>query len=365
MPSLETPPNPAPVLEPPPSPTSKVAAGRFGALDHSEIVHLLSTLDDEVARARFRESVYISLIVCLALAWFAFFGPRVLFHQGRLVVPGESQRNKNEMTYLEVPKDLSKLVPPKSTKVISDQNHVAQTAHPTPKPPTPQELQAMRKAGAPGPPAPRPLPATPQPQPQPQPQQAQPRPQPQPAPQPQRPAQANNNIPDAPRPSQAPGKPNFATPTNPGQSISQAAHEAAEGRGQGGDNGLSAPRAHAGANTGVEVLSDTLGTDFGPYIRRLLRSTQSAWEPLIPEECYPPISKTGMTLIRFTILPDGTLAPRSMHLDDSTRDVAIDKAAWGSITSQGKFPPLPATFKGPYLELRIQFNIVHDGSSAR
>ena len=54
-----------------------------------------------------------------------------------------------------------------------------------------------------------------------------------------------------------------------------------------------------------------------------------------------------------------------MHLDDSTRDQAIDRAAWGSITSQGQLQPLPATFKGPNLELRISFNIVREGSSAQ
>ena len=355
MPTLETPPNP---VDTPPE-TPKLAAGRYGALDHSEIVHLLSSLDDEVARSRFRESIYISLIICLALAWFAFYGPRVLFHQGRLVNIADNA-HKNELTFLETPKDLSKILP-KPTRVISDHTAAAQTAHPEPRPPAP-------RPGAPGartpPPAPRPQPQQSQQQPQPQ----QPRPQPQqqpipPTPQPQRPQQANNSIPDAPHPNQAPSKPSFATQNDPGQAIRDAARNSAQQRGEEGDDGPRVPHGHQGAKTGVEILSDTLGTDFGPYIKRLLRSTRAAWVPLIPEECSPPLNKTGTTLIRFTIQPNGVVS--AMHLDDSTRDQAIDRAAWGSITSQGQLPPLPATFKGPNLELRIQFVIYNDGSATR
>ena len=112
----------------------------------------------------------------------------------------------------------------------------------------------------------------------------------------------------------------------------------------------------------VEILSDTLGVDFGPYIRRLVRSTQGSWEPLIPEECRSPLYKTGETLIRFTIQPNGVVS--AMHLDDSTHDTAINKSAWGSLTSQGQLEPLPSTFKGPNLELRFHFIIGPAGNQA-
>ena len=44
-----------------------------------------------------------------------------------------------------------------------------------------------------------------------------------------------------------------------------------------------------------------------------------------------------------------------MKLEGSTHDDAINRAAWGSITGVGVFPPLPSQFKGPNLELRITF----------
>jgi TonB family protein len=96
--------------------------------------------------------------------------------------------------------------------------------------------------------------------------------------------------------------------------------------------------------------------DFTDYIKHLLRMIKAAWLPLIPEECYPPLSKEGSTLIRFSIAKNGQLT-EPMTLDASTHDRAIDKAAWGAITGVGVFPPLPAAYKGATLELRIQFII--------
>jgi outer membrane biosynthesis protein TonB len=352
MPSLETPPNPAPTTPPPPdNQPLKVVSRRFGELEHHELIQLLDSIDDEVARARFRESIYISIILCLAMAWFAFYGPRILFHSGRIAnPPQEVTQLKKEMPYLDMPPSLVHKAPPK-TKVISDQDRVAQTAHPVPKP-------ARPSAGAPGAPTPAPQPAPPQQAAQqPQPRQ----PQQQPAPQPQQPRPAQNTpIPDAPRPSQqTSNKPNFAGGgLTPGQSIRDAANAAA--RGAGGNYGADAPSAHSGLNSQVEILSDTLGVDFGPYIKRLLRILYNAWVPLIPEETRPPLNKEGSTLIRFTINPDGTLQPGGMHLDASTHDEPIDRAAWGAIVSVGQFPPLPKNFNGPNLQLRINFIIARN-----
>src|SRR5258708_31648846 len=105
MPSLETPPNPAP----PSTPPVKVRTNRYGVLEEHELVHLLDSLDDERSRARFRESVYISIIIWLAIGWFVLYGPPVIFHQPRLINPPDvlKQRDK-ELTFLDVPNDLDK-----------------------------------------------------------------------------------------------------------------------------------------------------------------------------------------------------------------------------------------------------------------
>ena len=113
------------------------------------------------------------------------------------------------------------------------------------------------------------------------------------------------------------------------------------------------PAAPLNRATGVEILTDTQGVDFGPYIRRALGMIKKNWLPLIPEEARPPANVQGETVIRFSISPDGKI--RAMHLDGSSQHVNIDRAAWGAITAVGQFPPLPAEFKGSQLELRISF----------
>jgi outer membrane biosynthesis protein TonB len=340
MPSLETPP-----ISVPPNPPAKVRTGRYGELEQHELIHLLDSLDDERSRARFRESIYISIFFYLFVAWFLFYGPHVLFHQPRLISPADVLKERDkQLTFLDAPKDLSKSLPPKSNKVISDKDRMQQTTRPTLDKKTLEQLEAMRKAGAPAPPAP-----APQTQPTPQPQAQQPPP---PTPLPQHPPQQPTQLADAPKP--APTRPNFGNPNqSAGDVVRQAAEQAARNHGQGGDYGAGAPDAHQGANTGYEVLSDTMGVDFGPYIRRILGDIKRNWIPLIPEEARPPLNKQGETLIRFTILPDGRIA--AMNLDGSSQDVAIDRACWGGITGVGQFPPLPANFKGQNLELRVEF----------
>ncbi|MEG9434975.1 TonB family protein [Edaphobacter sp. HDX4] len=347
MPSLETPPSSAP-----PTPPNRVRTNRYGDLEEHELIHLLDALDDERARARFREAVYISIIIWLAIGWFVLYGPQVIFHQPHLINPADVLKERDkQLTYLDMPKDIGKHLPKKPTDVISDKDRVQQTKKPSIDRKTLEQLQAMRRSGAPGaitaPPAPQP--ATPAPAPPPQ-QQAQQQPQ-QPLPQhpPQQPQQATI---EAPRP--APTRPNFGNqPLSAGDAIRQAAQQAAQNPGQGGDYGANIPVEHQGLNTGVDILSDTMGVDFNPYLRRILRQIYNTWLPLIPEEARPPLNKSGETLIRFSILPDGRIG--AMNLDGSTQDQALDRAAWGSITGVGQFPPLPKEFHGPNLELRIHY----------
>jgi TonB family protein len=360
MATLETPPNPAT-----PPPAENIRAGRYADLDPHELIYLLDEVNDERARARFREAIYISVIVWLAIGWFIFYGPQVIFHQPRLVNPADVLKQRDrELTYLDLPKDITKQLPRKPTNTLSDKDRTQQTTRPSLDRKTLDQLQAMRKAGSPG--AATPLPKAPQPQPsatqlpppepatQQQAQQQRPPVVETPRPQPQQQAMA-----DAPRP--APTRPNFSQPAQTaGDAIRQAARQAAE-PGQGGNFGAGIPVEHQGMNTGVDVLSDTMGVDFNPYLRRILREIYTTWLPLIPEEARPPLNKQGTTLIRFSILPDGHIG--TMTLDGSSHDDALNRAAWGSITGVGQFPPLPKEFHGPNLELRIHYLVNKDPSA--
>ncbi len=112
---------------------------------------------------------------------------------------------------------------------------------------------------------------------------------------------------------------------------------------------------HGPADTGVEVLSDTRGVNFDPYVRGLVKAVYARWLPLLPEEARAPKQEKSTTLVRFTVGPDGRI--RAMSLEGSSRDVAMDRAAWGAMTGAGQFSPLPKGFTGPDLELRIHFRV--------
>jgi len=105
----------------------------------------------------------------------------------------------------------------------------------------------------------------------------------------------------------------------------------------------------------VEVLSDTHGVDFGPYLQRVLHDVKMNWYSLIPENARPPIRKKGKVSIEFAILKDGHIAGMRFEPGGSSGDVALDRAAWGGITASDPFLPLPAEFHGPNLALRFHF----------
>ena len=298
--------------------------------------------------------MWVSFIAHIFLFWFLFYGPKFRTHQPHVVV----KEKPRDTTFLNLPPDLQKQVKPKLDAPVSDKDRVAQSAHPTLDKKTLQQLEAMKRAGPPAPTPPQPVQKAPAPPaasaqaappspPQPQQQQAEAAP---PAPS----AQQQPLLPEPkPLPS-APNKPSFSTGSqNAGDAIRQAERDAARGGGTpSGDYGQNAPSQHPAMGAGAEILSDTLGVDFGPYMQRLIAATYRSWLPLIPESARPPLDKHGRVGIRFKIYPDGSV--KQMILEFPSGDVSLDRAAWGGITGAA-YPALPGAFKGPFLELRFGF----------
>ncbi len=322
--------------------------------------HLLIQLEDELERSRTREAFWISVIVHLSLVIFLFMSPKIFPGTKGIVLisPADLMRNQ-QMTYLDLPPDLQKApkVAPK-TDVLSDKNRIAESRRPMLDKKT---LEELKRAGPPKIPS---APAEQQAQSAPQ-QQARPaQQQPQNQGQGQQQAQLQPGLPqDNPRMAAPPeGTPkfpaNFGGIMSPGSSIEQAARAVAEHRGGGsyggggGDYGVG-PGGRARVQGNLEVLTDTQGVDFGPYLERVLDAVRRNWYNLIPEEARPPLLKKGKVSIEFVILKDGTI--KGMNLRGPSGDVALDRAAWGGITASAPFAPLPGEFHGPYLGLRFHF----------
>ncbi len=104
---------------------------------------------------------------------------------------------------------------------------------------------------------------------------------------------------------------------------------------------------------GIQILSDTMGFDFGPYMKRLKYAVQSHWEVVIPESARPPAYKSGTVTIELAVMKDGRV--QDMKLVKSSGDTELDKAAWHGITDAIPLPTLPPGFKGDHLKLRCNF----------
>ncbi len=119
---------------------------------------------------------------------------------------------------------------------------------------------------------------------------------------------------------------------------------------------------HVAGSGDVEVLSDTTGVDFGPYLSRIVREVRDNWYRIMPDSVRLGFKK-GKLAIQFYILKDGRVT--GMQLTDPSGDVVLDRAAWGGITASDPFPPLPNEFAGQYLNLRFRFYYNPDESDLR
>jgi len=101
----------------------------------------------------------------------------------------------------------------------------------------------------------------------------------------------------------------------------------------------------------IEILSDTQGVDFVPYLQRISQVVRRNWHILIPESAE---LKKGKVAIEFAIAKNGQVS--DMRMVASSGDRSLDTPAWGSITNSNPFLPLPAEFKGEYLALRFHYS---------
>ncbi len=326
--------------------TEPVTRARSEELERFADRHVVPVLvlefSDERSRSRLREAGLLSIIFHLLLIMII---PAALKYSPaknvRVWTAQELINRDRDLTYLAMPKDSQHVTKRPNTNIISDKDRIATSRHPTLDEKTLKELRDSLVR----PPAPA-TPPTPPPQ-----QQAGQSP-----PAPPRPSQMARLEPPSPPANVANA---FKAPLSAGSAIEQAARESAArraaGMGGGGDFGGSLGGGARGSSVqgNLEILSDTMGVDFGPYLERVLHDVRLNWYNLIPDVARPPLVKKGKVSIEFAILKDGSVA--GMKLDGPSGDVSLDRAAWGGITASNPFPPLPSEFGGQYLQLIFHF----------
>ena len=318
-----------------------------------DVPALLIQLQDDLSRSRQREAFWISVVVHLAIVILVVNSARLegLMHRRSviLVSPQDLMKEK-ELTYLELPPDEQKLSKRPDTNRISDKDRIATSKAPQLDRKELKKILDSARPGAASAPA-QSQPAAPAPAAQ--------------APQAQRrnshrrhrrrirtrwracrlrPRNGQRRV-SAPARCR-PDRPSSKRPAPPPPIVVDTVAMAATMA------WVKASKA-AEAIGPMDVLSDTMGVDFGPYLARVLHDVRENWYRIIPESARAPLMKKGKVSIEFAILKNGQVA--GLQIVGTSGDVALDRAAYGGITASKPFPPLPSEFGGQYLALRFHF----------
>lgn len=357
--------DPTSQVSPPSGSNGKAYEPRYWESAYREITEapsLILQLQDDLSRSRRREAFWLSVVVHLVVVLLFVNGNRLAQlmprHTAVMAVPLSSQ--DKDLTYLELPPDEQKVTRRPNTNILSDKDRIATSKAPQLNRDELKKILDSSRPGLPG----RVAAPSPAPQPTAPPVAAQTRGAPQavqqqapPPPPPSSNQMAKLQTPQMP--SSTP-KPSFNTgDMSAGALIAQAARAAAANRGaysgDDGDYGAIMGRQPTAAMGPMEILSDTQGVDFGPYLARILHDVKMNWYNLVPESARPPIMKKGKVAIEFAIMKDGSVRGMQLEPGGSSGDAALDRAAWGGITGSVPFPPLPAEFHGQFLALRFHF----------
>ncbi|HUI41871.1 MAG TPA: cell envelope integrity protein TolA [Terriglobia bacterium] len=324
-------------------------------MDARDNLNLLLDLDPETERWRLRTMFLLSILAHLALVGLLFAASGMIRRHQQLMELEAENEPPPQPTFLVLPPDLAKrLQQQRQANITSDQNRQAQGKAPVVTPTAPPLAYSRGNSTMPevadggGKTAPQP-PAPPAPKPSAgggSPTQSPPQPQHQDAlklEDVQKPAASNMHLAVA----------------SPEEAIQQSLQAAARGRAQGripgpGDSSAQFNNPYSNFSIGdVQVLSDTQGVDFGPYLRQVIEIVRKNWYGMMPESAR--LGQKGRVQLDFQILKDGNVPTPQPFTSASSGSMSLDQAAISAIHLANPFPPLPREFKGNDLKLRFIF----------
>jgi TonB family protein len=168
-------------------------------------------------------------------------------------------------------------------------------------------------------------------------------------------------APTAPPPSGGVG-----TITRPDTSVSAAIRELTHNGSQGGltvgddtsdpgvggiGSGLNLPPSPGRQASSLELLSDTRGVDFKPYLLQVLASVRRNWFAVYPESAR--LGLRGKVEAQFVIAKDGSVPKLVIVLHSIP---ALERAAVAGIDASHPFPPFPKEFTGDRVVLKLTFS---------
>ena len=322
--------------------------------DEIDILHI--QFADERAAYRKREAFLTSVILHLLLIIFILVSPKLFPRSVARKTNADLAAEKQDLGFLALPKDYQKLLRKPKTLRFAEKDRIAQGKAPKIDPKGLQapyskgntkNLEQSAPAGAPQPPPP-PVAAQAQ-SPPPQPQVA--------------PAQENKQIAklQLPQPSEARPQRSLQEISDglekPGFSVKKSIEQArvSGSYGQGGPGGDSLRNFdNRQANFSVEeptILSDTLGVDFGSWLRLVYYRVRDNWYAVIPELIRS--GTKGKVVIIFDIQSNGRI--ENLQVVRSSGLSPYDRAAVSSLKLSEPFPSFPHAFKGQSLTLQFSY----------
>lgn len=129
------------------------------------------------------------------------------------------------------------------------------------------------------------------------------------------------------------------------------------GSGHGGGGGRGT------AYGGIEMLTDPQGLDWQSYLERVYVTVKRNWFSVMPGSVE--LGEKGIVYLTFRINRDGSVPSDEPIIERNSGKEPLDRAAFSSVRASNPFEPLPAQFKGPYIELRYRYyyNIMPNDSN--
>jgi len=131
--------------------------------------------------------------------------------------------------------------------------------------------------------------------------------------------------------------------------------QGSSGHGAGGGRGT--------AYGGIEMLTDPEGLDWQSYLQRVYVTVKRNWFSVMPGSVE--LGEKGIVYLTFKINRDGSVPSDEPIIERNSGKEPLDRAAFSSVRASNPFEPLPAQFKGPYIELRYRYyyNILPNDSN--
>jgi TonB family protein len=110
---------------------------------------------------------------------------------------------------------------------------------------------------------------------------------------------------------------------------------------------------HPSVGGNLEILTDTKGVDFNPYLRSVFISIKQKWFSVMPPAVQ--LGEAGRNSVTFRVMADGSVPKEFVTLETRSGKTDLDTASLKAVQKAAPFKHLPDQFSGSFVVLRSTF----------